>query len=253
MSTSLSTAEPRPMTVPAPTTDRSRTNAWSPTMLPEPIVAPARTTAPAQTTAPSASRSGGGGSCEALDVGASFGGLPRTAPSCTVTPSPSTVPAWMTTWAPSVTLSGSVTPSPRTRPGAWSDGCTAALVQRVLGRLEHAHHPQAAVPVRARRPPGADALQEVLALDAQGLAIGDPRAPDVARAGDVLAGALRGLVEALVIDGDLALEVHVVERRHPLGADDGEAALLVGIEPAQVQVRRAARREAHVAEDDVFD
>ena len=37
------------------------------------------------------------------------------------------------------------------------------------------------------------------------------------------------------------------------GPDDGEAALLVRVEPGQVQVRHEARREAHEAEDHVLD
>ena len=64
---------------------------------------------------------------------------------------------------------------------------------------------------------------------------------DVAAAGDVLAVAAGVLVEALVVDRDLALERHVVEGRHPLRADDREAPLLVRVEPGQVQVRATAR------------
>ncbi len=76
---------------------------------------------------------------------------------------------------------------------------------------------------------------------------------DVARAGDVLAPRADVLVEALVVDGQLALDLHVVERGHALGADDRQAALLVGVEPRQVQVRDRARGEAQVAEDHVLD
>ena len=63
----------------------------------------------------------------------------------------------------------------------------------------------------------------------------------------------RRAVEALVVDGQLALEIHVVERRHPLRADDREAPLLVRVEPGQVHVGSEARREAHEAEHDVLD
>src|SRR6185295_5668055 len=84
-------------------------------------------------------------------------------------------------------------------------------VQVLLERRKHPDHPQARRAVRTRRRPGADALDEMLALDPQRLAVGDPRAVDVARAGDVLAVGVRVLVEALVVDGDLALELHVVE------------------------------------------
>ena len=61
------------------------------------------------------------------------------------------------------------------------------------------------------------------------------------------------LVEALVVDRDLALERHVVERRHPGLADDREAALLVRVQPREVQVRGEPGREAQEAEDDVLD
>ena len=62
---------------------------------------------------------------------------------------------------------------------------------------------------------GPGALDEVLALDAQRLDVGDPRREDVPAAGDVLAVAAGVLVKALVVDGQLALELHVVEGRHP--------------------------------------
>src|SRR3954454_5484184 len=153
----------------------------------------------------------------------------------------------MTTCAPMRTASPSWTPSPRTRPGARSDGrilLSARLVERGLQAFQNADHPQTRPAVRARRATVAHAAHEVLALQAQRLAVADRRAPDVAGAGDVLAVGARALVEALVVDGDLALDVHVVERRHPLGADHGEAALLVRVQPRQVQVRGEPGREA---------
>ena len=61
------------------------------------------------------------------------------------------------------------------------------------------------------------------------------------------------LVKALVVDRELALDQHVVEGRHPPRADDGDAPLLVGVEPGQVQVGDDPGREAQVAEDDVLD
>ncbi len=79
------------------------------------------------------------------------------------------------------------------------------------------------------------------------------RAADVARAGDVLAVGARALRVALVVDGDLALDVHVVEGRHALGPNDGEAAFLVRVQPREVQVGGEAGREAQEAEDDVLD
>ena len=86
-----------------------------------------------------------------------------------------------------------------------------------------------------------------------GSSVGDPRREDVAAARDVLAVAARVLVEALVVDGQLALELHVVEGRHPPRADDREAPLLVRIEPRQMQVRGQPGREAQEAEDHVLD
>ena len=74
----------------------------------------------------------------------------------------------------------------------------------------------------------------------------------VARARDVLAVRRVVLVEALVVDGQLALELHVVERRHPLRADHREAALLVRVEPRQVHVRDEPRVEAHQREHHVL-
>src|SRR4051812_4370297 len=114
---------------------------------------------------------------------------------------------------------------------------SSVLFQARLQGGEHADHPQARTPVRARRAAFTDAVDEVLALDPERLAVRDAWAANVARAGDVLAVGARVLIEALVIDGDLALKLHVVEGRHPAGADDGEAARLVRIEPRQVQVR----------------
>ncbi len=104
--------------------------------------------------------------------------------------------------------------------------------------------------VAPRRP---DAVHEVLALDPQRLDVGDPRGEDVPAAGDVLAVGAGVLVKALVVDGQLALELHVVEGGHPARADDREAALLVRVEPAQMQVGRQSGGEAQEAEDDVLD
>src|SRR4051794_18573377 len=151
---------------------------------------------------------------------------------------PSETPSPITTCGPKRTPSPIRTSSPRTSPGARSDGGILRAPRRVeplLERGEHPHDAQARCAVRARGQPVADALDEVLALELQRLAIGNPGAPDVARARDVLAVGGDVLVEALVVDRDLALEVHVVEGGHPAGADDREPALLVRIEPRQVQ------------------
>src|SRR3954463_16020729 len=225
-------------------------------MAPSPSDAPASTIAPAHTTAPGESTSGGGASRGALEGAASFGGLPSTARSWITHPAPTRVPGWITTYAPSWTSSGSSTPSPRISPGARSDGCTllpSARVQPPLQPFQHPHHAQAAGAVGEWLPAFADALDEVLALDPQRLAVRDLRAPDVARPRDVLAVGAGVLVEALVVDGHLALDVHVVEGRHPLRADDREAPLLVRVEPGQVEVRGAPGGEAQVAEHDVLD
>src|SRR3954447_8181583 len=236
MLTSLSTAVPRPITLPVPTTARSRTKAWSPTIASSPSSAPANTIAPQQTTAPRPSTSGAGASRGALEWRASFGGLPSTAWSWITQPSLTIVPAWMTTCTPIWRPWPSRTRSPRNSPGASSDGCTLLPPRRVEARLQplqHPHDPQPALPVRQRRAAFADARDEVLALDPQRLARRDARAPDVPRAGDVLAVGRRVLVEALVVDRDLALEVHVVEGGHPPRADDREAPFLVRVEPRE--------------------
>ena len=80
----------------------------------------------------------------------------------------------------------------------------------------------------------------MLALEPQRLAVGDVRREDVAASRYVLAIGARVLVEALVVQRELALDDHVIKGRHALGANDREAALLVGVKPRQVQVRRDA-------------
>src|SRR3954469_13721828 len=113
----------------------------------------------------------------------------------------------MTTLAPSSMSSGSSTPSSSSRPGARSDRRnTRAPVERTLQAFEYAYHTQAAGAVRDGLPALADALGEVMALDAQRLLVGDVRTPHVARAGDVLAVGAVVLVEALVVDDELLLE-----------------------------------------------
>src|SRR5262249_11994970 len=122
-----------------------------------------------------------------------------------------------------------------------------------LQALEHAHHAQAAVGIRARGRARANALDEVLALEPQRLVVGDAGREGVARAGDVLAPRAGVLVEALVVDRQLALAEPGVERRHPPRADDRDAALLVRVKPGQMQVRDDTRGKAQVTEDDVLD
>src|SRR3954449_8234602 len=175
------------------------------------MAAPASTTAPAQITAPSPTTSGGGASRTAFERAPNAGGLPSTAPSCTETPAPSAVPAWITTLAPITASEGSSTPSPISSPGARSDcRSTRALLERALQRLQHAHDAQSALTVGAGARTRPHALDEVLALDAQRLLVRDLRAPRAARARDVLAVGGEVLVEALVVNRDLPLELHVV-------------------------------------------
>src|SRR5215210_17930 len=186
ISMSLSMALPRPTTLPAPMIARSRTKAWSPTITSSASSAPAKTTAPQHTTAPRPSTSGAGASRGALECFASLGGLPSTALSWITQPSLTTVPGWMTTCMPICTPSPSRTRSPRISPGARSEGGTLLPPRRVEPRLEpfeHAHDPEPALAVGERRAALAHALDEVLALDPQGLAVRDPRAPDVHGAG----------------------------------------------------------------------
>ena len=58
---------------------------------------------------------------------------------------------------------------------------------------------------------------------------------------------------ALVVDGHLAVGLHVVEHRHPARPDHRHLAHLVGVEPRQVQVADLARLELDVGEHDVLD
>src|SRR3954468_20883470 len=105
-------------------------------------------------------------------------------------------------------------------PGARSDGLsTRTLLQRLLQSLEDAHDAQAAVAVGHRSLAVAHALGEVPALDPQRLLVRHTRAPHVARARDVLAVGRVVLVEALVVDDQLLLELHVVEGGHLVRAD----------------------------------
>src|SRR5205807_1826541 len=163
-------------------------------------------------------------------------------------------PSWITTLPPRTTLSGRETPSPSSSPAPRSDGrSTRALLERALQRLEHPHDAHAGLDAGARLAALADAVDEVAALDAQRLLVRHARAPHVSGPRDVLAVGLEVLVEALVVDGDLAVDLHVVERGHPARPDDREAALLVRVEPREMHMRREPRREAQVAEHHVLD
>src|SRR4051812_16249867 len=97
-------------------------------------------------------------------------------------------------------MRASIVPTPALRP--WK--LPPCRVQVPLQSGQDPHDPQPCRPVGARGLTVADALDEVLALDPQRLAVRDPGAVDVSRPGDVLAVGVRVLVEALVVDGDLA-------------------------------------------------
>src|SRR5581483_5777165 len=117
---------------------------------------------------------------------------------------------------------------------------TRRRVERAQKRLEDADHAQTTRAVRPRHGTGADAVDEMLALDPQRLQIGDARGEDVARPGDVLAVASRVLVDALVVDRELAFDGHVIERGHALRPDHGEAPLLVRVKPREMEMSRQA-------------
>src|SRR6266511_3751362 len=215
------------MTTSSPTTTRSRTHAWSPTITRAPIRVPAKTIAPVETTVPSPSSAGGRSSRLAVERGESTGCLPTTAYSSTRTPSASTVPGWTTAVG-------------------W-----ISATERGGQPLERAHDHR---PVARHLLPVALAghePQEVLALEPKRLRGGDLRDEDVAAPGLPLAVALGPLPRRLVVDRHLALQLHVVEHRHPVAADDGQAPHLVRVEPGEMHVRDLPRGEAQVAEDDV--
>ena len=93
----------------------------------------------------------------------------------------------------------------------------------------------------------------MLQLEPQRLVARDLRAEDVAGARLPLAEGLRRLLGPLLVDRHLALELHVVEDRHLVAADDRQLAHLVRVEPREMKVGDLAAREAQEAEDDVLD
>src|SRR4051812_38267095 len=238
----------------APIRARSRTCDWSPRKAPSPIDTPAATTACAAIVTPSPTTVDSAAPSCAVDVLASTTPLPMIAASWIRTPPPNCTPPWITTFAPISMWCGSTTSSSSTSPGARSDGrSTSAPLERLLQTLKYAHDAQATAAVRDRRDPLADAFGEVSALDPQRLLVRDARAPHVAGAGDVLAVRAVRLVEALVVDDQFLLELHVVESGHLVRADDREAPLLVRVEPRQVQVCHEPGWEAQVGENHVLD
>jgi hypothetical protein len=79
-----------------------------------------------------------------------------------------------------------------------------------------------------------DEVQEVLALEAERFEQRHLRAVDVTRARPPFAVRRSRLLRCLVVHRDLALGLHVVEDRHLVAADDGDAADLVWVEPRKV-------------------
>src|SRR6201984_1066238 len=225
---SFSTSEPRPITTSSPTTTRSRTQDWSPRMTRRPILVPAKTTEPVETIVPSPISAGGSSSRFAVERGDSAGCLPTTAYSSTLTPSPSFVPGYTT-----------------------AVGWTSAT-QRLRQELERAHDLEAVAHL-APVPAFLHELHEVPALELQRLGVRELGAERVTGAGAPLAVRVRRLLGCLVVDGDLVVELHVVEDGHLVAADDREPPHLVGVEPRQVHVGNLPRGEAQVAEDDVLD
>src|SRR5579884_1032778 len=231
-------------------------------MTSSPTRAPAYTTAPQHTVLRWPMTSGSSSASEAaLDPRRSRGCLPRTAFDSTRQPSWSTTSLWMTAPASTLTPSPSWARAETNAPGATSaaiarpDGALRLLgaLERLLEGLEHPDHPQPALGPGTRLLAVQDAVHEVLALQAQRLDVRYGRGDHPATAGDVLAVVAGVLVEALVVDGQLSLQRHVVEGGHPARAHHGEAAFLVGVEPAQVQVRAQTRGEAQKAEDHILD
>src|SRR5512142_2745226 len=194
-----------------------------------PIRVPAKTIAPVEMMVPSPISAGGSGSRFAVERGESDGCLPTTAPSRIFTPSPRAVPGW-------TTALGWISGTKRLRETVERPDDAGA----VLGDL---------APVAL----AADEAQELLALELERLVGGDLRDGDVAGARLPLAVAVRPLPRRLLVDGHLALELHVVEHDHLLAADDRDPAHLVRVEPRQVHVRDLPAREAQVAEHDVLD
>src|SRR3990170_5454921 len=156
---SFSMSEPRPMTTSSPIAQRSRMQAWSPTITRAPIAVPAKTIAPVETIAPGPSSAGGSGSRFAVERGESTGCLPTTAPSSTLTPSPSTVPGY------TIAL-----------------GCTSCT-ERLRQPLERAHDDPAVGGHLPAVPVAGDEAQERLALELEGVVVGALRAGEDAGAG----------------------------------------------------------------------
>src|SRR5262245_41178828 len=166
---------------------------------------PANTTALVETIVPSPSSAGASGSRFAVDRGESVGCFPTTACSSTFTPSPRTVPSCTTAVG-------------------WTEASATQGLRQAVERTHDGEPVQRlAVLTRALR----DEREKMLDLEPQRLVVRDLRAEDVSRASAPLAVRFRRLPGRLLVDGHLALQLHVVEDRHLLPADDGHLPHLV--------------------------
>ena len=210
--------------------------AWSPTITRSPTVDPAKTIAPVETTVPAPRVVGGSGSRLAVERGESVGCFPTTACSSTLTPSPRTVPSWTTAVG-------------------WTSGFTSvrAGAERRREPVERPHDREPVVRLAMVAGTVCDQAEEVLELELQRLVVRDLRAEDVPRPRAPLAVARRRLPGRLLVDGDLPLELHVVEHDHLLPADHRHLPHLVGVEPREVHVGDLPGGEPEEAEDDVLD
>jgi len=123
-------------------------------------------------------------------------------------------------------------------------------IQRALAGGQDLQDSQALSAIRPGLPPGNDAIQEMLTLEAEGL---------LGRKGDllgILAPRHRHAIhplDAVLVEGELALLDDVVEDRHAAIAHDHEPLLLVGMEPADEDVAgdptgKAQDRDRHVGQ-----
>ena len=176
-------------------------------------------------------------------------------PSCTTTLAPNSTPSPISTSSPTCRFGPRGSARRRHARAASTD---AARRRRASAACASSTSTTArpSRPLQRGVAPLADGVDELLALEAQRLVVRDARDRDVAEAhAHVLAvgvGARRQR-DALVVDRDLAVGLHVVEHDHLLRADDRQLARLVRVEPGQVQVRDDAGGELEVAEDDVLD
>src|SRR5437763_12416698 len=101
-----------------------------------------------------------------------------------------------------------------------------------VGQLLEGAHDHRPVPRHLRAVAVAvDEREKALALEPERLVVRDLRDVDVATPGLPLAVRLGPLPGVLLVDGDLPLELHVVEDDHLLLPDHGDPPHLVRVEP----------------------